>query len=561
MHQATGYDYVIVGAGSAGCVLAERLSADDACSVLLLEAGGPDRLPFMSMPLAFLKVCTHPKVNWGYMSEPEPHADNRRIWAPRGKVLGGSSSINGMLYARGHALDYEDWAALGLAGWSYREVLPYFRRAEDYGRGANAWHGEGGPMQVMEHQPDTLLYPKVLAAARHLGIGVTSDYHGHCQEGVCLPQLNIQHGRRGSTSTCYLRPARSRRNLTLITRAQATRIVLNGSRATGIEYVKDAQIHRVHAAGEVIVAAGAFNSPQLLMLSGIGDAPPLQALGIAPRHALPGVGAHLQDHHSVRIEYALAGPYGFDRHLRLDRMLCTVLEWKFLRQGLAADMPVTGMLFWRTQAGLDRPDAQTLISPTLANAHLWFPGLRKGQGHMLSTANVLLRPHSRGHLRLRSSDPLAAPCIHFNLLADDRDRQFFRRQVRQIRALIASPPLTTMIAREIRPGRAISSDADIDAFVRAAIGTAFHPVGTCAMGLDEAAVVDAELRVRGLQGLRVVDASVMPRIIGGNTNAPTIMIAEKAADMIRGHPPLPAATADVFPHPPASAANSMRTVP
>jgi len=554
MNTASGYDYIIVGAGSAGCVLAERLSADAACRVLLLEAGGPDRLAFMSMPLAFLKICTNPKVGWGYLSEPEAHADQRRIWAPRGKVLGGCSSVNGMLYARGHALDYDEWAALGLDGWSWREVLPYFRRAEDYWRGENAWHGSGGPMRVVEHRPDAVLYPKLVAAAQHLGLNVSDDYHGPCQEGVCLPQLNIQHGRRGSTAACYLRPALARANLSVVTGAHTTRILLDGARASGVEYLQHGQLQRVSAGCEVIMAAGAFNSPQILMLSGIGDARQLQPLGITPRHNLPGVGANLQDHHSIRVEYTLAGPWGFERHLRADRMLGTLLAWKFLRRGLATDMPVTGMLFWRTRDGLDRPDAQTLMSPTLADARVWFPGIRKGRGHRLSTANVLLRPHSRGVLRLRSDNPLDAPLIHFNLLADKRDREFFRAQIRRIRELIATEPLARMIAHEDRPGRTVNTDAELDAFVRAAIGTAFHPVGTCAMGRDAHAVVDARLRIHGLEGLRVVDASIMPRVVGGNTNAPTIMIAEKAADMILGRPPLPAADADVFPQPMRTAA-------
>ncbi|MCD9028716.1 GMC family oxidoreductase N-terminal domain-containing protein [Luteimonas sp. BDR2-5] len=543
----TGYDYVIVGAGSAGCVLADRLSASCAHSVLLLEAGGEDRLPFMSMPLAFLKICTNPKVGWGYTGEPEAHADGRRIWAPRGRVLGGCSSINGMLYARGHALDFDDWAARGLPGWSYREVLPYFQRAEDHWRGADSWHGAGGPMRVVEHAPDDILYPRLAEAARSLGHPATADYHGRLQEGFCLPQLNIQHGRRGSTATCYLKPARQRPNLTVATGAQATRLLLERGRATGVRYLQDGQEHVAHAGREVIVAAGAFNSPQLLMLSGIGDDRQLRPLGIATRHALTGVGANLQDHPSVRVEYDLSGPYGFDRHLRFDRMARTVVEWKLLRRGLATDMPVTGMLFLRTRDGLDRPDGQTLVTPTLGDAHLWFPGIRAGRGHMLSTANVLLRPDSRGSLKLRSGDPLDKPAIHFNLLAEESDRLFFRRYVRHVRELIGSAAMAPVIGRENRPGIEASSDAEIDAFVRWAIGTAFHPVGTCAMGTGEDAVVDAQLRVHGLDGLRVVDASVMPRIVGGNTNAATIMIAEKAADMILERPPLPPAPAGVHP--------------
>lgn len=549
---AGGFDYVIVGAGSAGCVLADRLSASGEHRVLLLEAGGRDNVPFMAMPLAFLKICTNPRLSWGDMSQPEPHADGRRIWAPRGKVLGGSSSINGMLYARGHARDYDDWAEAGAKGWSYREVLPYFQRAEDYWRGGDAWHGQGGAIQVVEHRPDTILYPRLAEAARRLGYPATDDYHGALQEGFCLPQLNIHRGRRGSTATCYLKPALQRANLTVLTGAQATRIVLDKGRATGLEYLHAGKSCSVHAQREVIVAAGAFNSPQLLMLSGIGDDRQLRPLGIATRHALPGVGANLQDHPSVRVEFDLAGPYGFDRHLRFDRMARTVLEWKFLRRGLATDMPVTGMLFLRTRDGLDRPDGQTLVTPTVGDAHLWFPGIRRGRGHMLSTANVLLRPDSRGSVRLRSADPLERPEIRFNLLAEESDRLFFRRYVRQIRELVGSEPMAGMVARENRPGPQASSDAEIDAFVRAAVATAFHPVGTCAMGGGEDAVVDAQLRVHGLEGLRVVDASVMPRIVGGNTNAATIMIGEKAADMILGHPPLPPAPAGVHPRSNAS---------
>jgi choline dehydrogenase len=538
---APGYDYIIVGAGSAGCVLANRLSASGEHSVLLLEAGGVDNLPFMSMPLAFLKTCTDPRVGWGYMSEPEPHADHRRIWTPRGKVLGGCSSINGMLYARGHALDFDEWAALGNDGWSYRDVLPYFRRAESNWRGDSAWHGADGPMQVVAHAPDDIIYPRLRAAAHALGHGSTDDYHGAVQEGFCLPELNVQDGRRGSTSTCYLAPARGRPGLTIATGAHARRVLVEGGIASGVEYLQDGQVRRAHAAQEVIVAGGAFNSPQLLMLSGIGDAAQLRALGIDETCHLPGVGANLQDHASVRVEYDLAGPYGFDRHLRFDRIARTVLEWKFLRRGLGADLPVSGMMLFRTRDGLDRPDAQTLITPTLADARVWFPGIRSGRGHMLSTANVLLRPDSRGALRLRSSNPHDKPMIHFNLLAEESDRLFFRRHVRMARELIGSAAMQPLVKAENRPGAQAQSDAEIDAFVRWAVGTAFHPVGTCAMGTGDDAVVDAQLRVRGVARLRVVDASVMPRIVGGNTNAATIMIAEKASDLILGRVALPPA--------------------
>ncbi|MEP6908327.1 MAG: GMC oxidoreductase, partial [Pseudoxanthomonas sp.] len=447
----------------------------------------------------------------------------------------------GMLYARGQAQDYDDWSALGLEGWGYREVLPYFRRAESNWRGDSPWHGADGPMQVVGHKPDTLMFPHLAAAVQSRGYPLLEDFHGAESCGFGSPDFNIQNGRRGSTATCYLRPALNRPNVTVLTHAHSSRLLYDGDRVSGVEYLHEGQLKQAHANDEVVLSAGAFNTPQLLMLSGVGAADELRAHGITVKADVPGVGRNLQDHHSLRVEFELAGKTGFDSQLRFDRMARTVLQWKLFRNGRAADLPVSGMWFHKSHAGLDRPDAQTLFSPTLGDAHLWFPGIRKGRGHMLSTATVRLRPDSHGSVRLRSADPNATPAIHFNVLAEESDRAFFRQHVRTIRELMADDATRALIGRELVPGLDTQSDAELDAFVRRAVGTAFHPVGTCAMGNDDNAVVDAQLRVRGLRGLRVVDASIMPRIVGGNTNAPTIMIAEKAADLLLGNASLPAA--------------------
>ncbi len=533
------FDYVIVGAGSAGCVLASRLSADPGNSVLLIEAGGPDNRRWrMKMPLAWRDTFMDPRVDWGYSSEPEPFADDRRIPVPRGKVLGGCSSVNGMMYSRGHAPDYDHWRDLGLAGWSYAEILPYFRRAERSWRGASLYHGESGPLAVSPHLTDARLYPTLIATAGKLGYRHLDDFHGAAIEGFSAPDFNVHRGRRASTAVCYLKPVLGRQNLVVETGALANRILFDGDRAVGVEYSRGGEVVRVNADREVLLAAGAFNSPQLLQLSGVGPAGELEALGIRVVRDLRGVGANLQDHQSVGMVCAAREPITFESQLRLDRLALAVMRWAVSGTGPVADLPVAAQGFLRLKPDTPGADVQFLVSPVSMGARAWFPGWRRGAGHVFSMANVLLHPESRGVVRLRSSDPADPPRILFNLLQAPADRQILRAMIGFCRNFFATAPASELVRAELVPGPSVAGDAELDAHIRRSVGTAMHPAGTCAMGTDEPAVVDAQLRVRGLRGLRVVDASVMPTIVGGNTNAPVIMIAEKAADMILGRPPL-----------------------
>jgi choline dehydrogenase-like flavoprotein len=539
MRTLRAFDYVIVGAGSAGCVLASRLSADPGNSVLLLEAGGPEsRYWRMKMPLAWRDTFMDPRIDWGYSSEPEPFAENRRIPVPRGKVLGGCSSVNGMMYSRGHAPDYDHWGDLGLPGWSYAEVLPYFRRAEANWRGESLYHGASGPLTVSPHLTDERLYPTLIATAEKLGYRHLEDFHGAAIEGFSAPDFNVHRGRRASTAVRYLRPAMSRPNLVVETAALAYRILFDGDHAIGVEYERGGEIIQVHADREVLLAAGAFNSPQLLLLSGIGPASDLEALGIAPFRDLPGVGGNLQDHQSVGAMFKARGRITFESQLRFDRLALSVVRWALSGTGPIADLPVAAQGFLRLRPTTRGADVQFLVSPVSMGARSWFPGWRKGAGHVFSVANVVLHPESRGRVTLRSTHPADPPRILFNLLQAPADRQTMREMLRFSRKFFATSPALQLVAEEVIPGAGVESDAELDAHIRRSVGTAMHPAGTCAMGGDAQAVVDAHLRVRGLRGLRVIDASVMPTIVGGNTNAPVIMIAEKAADMILGRPPL-----------------------
>jgi choline dehydrogenase len=527
------FDYIVVGAGSAGCVVASRLSEDPNVTVLLLEAGGPDRHPFMRMPAAFYELLKATRLNWNYTSEAEPHAADRRFPLQRGKVVGGTGTVNGMTYSRGDARDYDDWERGGASGWAYQDVLPYFKRSETHWRGETAFHGGSGPMTITRSNTDRdAFYPAMMQAAKSLDCDFNEDICADNCEGFSRVEFTIHKGRRGSTSQRYLQPALQRANLRVESGAVVRRIIFEGLKAVGVEYQKDGALHRVMAAREIILCGGAFNSPQLLMLSGVGPAADLAAVGVKVIHDLPGVGGNLQDHAVVALNYAASQPVTFHRELRLDRLAVSAMRWQLFGTGPLAQMPLTCWAFRKTAPGLDRADVQFFFSPVSINASPWFPGFNKGAGHLVTARNALRYPGSRGSVKLASADPSVAPRIVTNLLADERDVQSLVRAIQQTRELMATAPLSGLIDKELTPSAGRSSAAELLAFVRQNARPACHPSCTCAMGEGIDAVVDAQLRVRGIDGLRVVDASVMPNIIGGNLNAAVIMIAEKASDLI-----------------------------
>ncbi|NCT67612.1 MAG: choline dehydrogenase [Rhodanobacteraceae bacterium] len=529
MSGAPTYDYVIVGAGSAGCVLANRLSTNPAQRVLLLEAGGRDWQPFVHMPAGLARLATNRRLNWNYLTEPEPQLDGRRLWWPRGRLLGGSSSINAMIYTRGAPADYDDWAAAsGDPRWAWANVLPVFRRSEANARGADAWHGADGPLAVADLRHHNELSAAFVDAGVAAGFARNADFNGATQEGFGLYQVTQRNGARCSSAVAYLDPAHTRANLTVHTHAQATRVLLDGTRAVGIEYRRRGRRERAEA-GCVILAGGAINSPQLLLLSGIGPAEHLRAHGIAPAHALPGVGANLQDHLDICTLAHSTRPITYDRI----NEVAVALRFLLRRDGIGSSNIAEAGGFVRSRHAPDaRCDIQFHFVPALLDDH----GRHRLDGCGYTVHACVLRPKSRGTIGLRSADPLAAPAIHANYLGDaeGHDLAMMVEAARLSREVLAQAPFAPYRGAEVFPGADVQGDAALAAFIRRKAETIYHPVGTCRMGHDAMAVVDSELRVRGLDGLRVVDASVMPTLVGGNTNAPTIMIAERAAELMLG---------------------------
>ncbi|MBI3524838.1 MAG: GMC family oxidoreductase N-terminal domain-containing protein [Betaproteobacteria bacterium] len=532
------FDYIIVGSGTAGCILANRLSADPRRRVLLLEAGPSDRDWLLHIPLGVGEVWNAPRFNWPYTSEPEPHLDSRRLRLPRGKVLGGSSSINMMAYVRGHRGDFDRWDCSGLPGWSYAEVLPYFRRSETFLGGEDRYRGGSGPMLTQSAPHGGPLYTALADAVRSTGVLHTDDYNGAQQEGLGLAQFSIGKGRRQGSASCFLRPALRRPNMSLCTGAHVRRILFEGRKAVGVEYEANGTVFRVWAGKEVLLAAGAYNTPHLLMLSGVGPIEQLKRLGIDPVLDVPGVGVNLQDHIRVAIEYERTEPSAMHRNLRLDRLAFNMARALFLRSGPATEPLSTANLFVRSLPHVPLPDLQIIFRLFHPGAHPWFPHLKRPAIDGFGFVACLLRPVSRGSVKLTSPDPRHPPLILHNHLAVEADMETLVRSVRLVRRLAIHPGMTPHWRRELTPGNAVANDDEIRAFIRAEANTIFHPVGTCRMGGDPGAVVTSELRVRGVDNLRVVDASVMPDLIGGNTNAAVMMIAEKAADLILGRPAL-----------------------
>jgi choline dehydrogenase-like flavoprotein len=536
----TSYDYVIVGGGSAGCVLANRLSEDGAASVLLIEAGGRDLHPFIHIPLGMGKMHERDMFNWGYRTEPEPNMNGREIEAMRGKVLGGSSSINVMAYTRGNRGDYDRWAQKGALGWSYADVLPYFKRCETWEGGANPWRGGAGPVGTEFAKTTDPVYDAWLEAARAAGFPVTDDYNGRQQEGFGRGQYTIRGGYRSSAATAYLRPAKSRPNLDVVTGALATRVLMHGTRATGVEYAQGIrETVRVNADREVILAGGAFNTPPLLMLSGIGPADHLRATGIKPVVDLP-VGKNLQDHLAVIIFFERLNESVFRHDMRFDRMAVSMLRAYFFGTGPGTVVPGGLHAFVKTRPELAVPDIEFMFRGAPADTHLWFPGIRPAYVDGYGIRPTLLHPDSRGEILLRSSDPREAPRIAYNFFSAPNDLPRLREGFKRAREVAYQAPMDAYRGRETSPGDAVKTDAEIDAFIRKTAITAHHPCGTCAMGTTPDTVTDPELRVRGVEHLRVVDASVMPDLVSAHINACVLMIAEKASDMIRKRTPLPA---------------------
>lgn len=524
------YDYIVVGAGSAGAALANRLSADAGNQVLLLEAG-PASHPWSRIPIGYARLITNPAANWLYTSEPETNTTGRRLPVPRGKMLGGSSSINGMAFVRGQAQDFDTWAQMGNTGWSYADVLPLFKRMERYDEGDDDYRGRSGPLRVTNPPPRLPIFAALIAAAGQVGIAHNPDYNGPRQDGIAMSQATISSGRRMSTARCYLDPVRTRANLHVVSEALAEALLLDGTRCTGVRYSVRGASHEARAGCEVVVCAGTINSPQLLELSGIGQPERLRDLGIEVRLALPGVGENLRDHYAPRTRWAIgAKGITYNDTARGFGLVRQALRYAFLRDGLLGSVGAPIRAFVRSRDGLEAPDVMLGWVPMLTEPGPKGPIISSQPG-MTCYAHPM-RPESKGHIHITSSDPRRPPAINFNFLSAPIDGEITARAVRIARAVMTAPAMASLQVTELAPGTTQTTDDEILDWVKRAAETTYHPVGTCRMGTDPIAVVDARLRVHGITGLRVADASIMPTLTSGNTNAPSIMIGEKAADLV-----------------------------
>ena len=531
------YDYIIVGAGSAGCVLANRLTEDQGAQVLVVEAGGRDWHPYIHVPLGMGKLHERRMFDWGFVTEPEPNLNGRSIEASRGKVLGGSSSVNVMAYTRGNPGDFDRWAQKGATGWSYADVLPYFKRCETFEGGASAWRGGTGPLGTEFAKTTDPIFPAWIEAAKAAGIPNTTDYNAASQVGFGRGQYTIRNGRRSSAATAFLKPAMRRPNLTVETQALVTRVILRGTTAAGIEYVKGGRVLQAGAAREVIVSGGAFSTPQILMLSGIGPAAHLRKVGVDPVIDLP-VGRNLQDHLAVFLSFARSEPGPFHRQMRFDRMAVSMIRAWLLGTGPGTTVPGGLHAFIKTRPEIAVPDIEFMFRGAATDVRLWYPVIRRPRPDGFAIRPTLLHPDSRGEILLRSNDAHDPMRIVYNFFSAPSDLPKLREGFRLARHIAYQKPLDRFRGAETAPGLSHQSGAEIDAYIKQTAITAHHPAATCPMGLGPDAVLDPQMRVRGIERLRVVDASAMPDLVSGHLNAAVLMMAEKAADMIAGKTPL-----------------------